>query len=106
METAGPTAADAGTDHGAGGLMLAMGTPVKGGFAADWPGCIPSKLVPASPPANPNQGNLQVPTDYRSVYLSVLKDWLGGDDPESLIDGDPVEPLHRGDGQTGLFGKT
>jgi uncharacterized protein (DUF1501 family) len=105
METPGAAAADAGTDHGAGGLMLAMGTGVKGGFAADWPGCIPSKLVPPSPPSNPNQGNLQVPTDFRSVYLSVLRDWLGGDDPESLIDGAPVDPLHRGDGQIGLFGK-
>jgi uncharacterized protein (DUF1501 family) len=95
---------DAGTDHGAGGLMFALGTPVKGGFAADWPGCTPSKLVPASPPvSNIPQGNLQVPTDYRSVYMSVLRDWLGGDDPESLIDGGTVDPLHRGDGQTGLF---
>jgi uncharacterized protein (DUF1501 family) len=61
--------------------------------------------VPPSPPSNPNQGNLQVPTDFRSVYMSVLKDWLGGDDPESLIDGAPVDPLQRGDGQSGLFGK-
>ncbi|MDA0162080.1 DUF1501 domain-containing protein [Solirubrobacter ginsenosidimutans] len=94
---------DAGTDHGAGGLMFALGTKVKGGFAADWPGCIPSKLVPPSPPNNPNQGNLQVPTDYRSVYMAVLRDWLGGIDPESLIDGGAIDPLHRGDGQTGLF---
>ena len=94
---------DAGTDHGAGGLMFALGTPVKGGFAADWPGCIPSKLVPPSPPNNIHQGNLQVPTDYRSVYMAVLSDWLGGIDPESLIDGGVVDPLHRGDGQTGLF---
>src|SRR3954447_8323971 len=97
---------DAGTDHGAGGLMFALGTPVKGGFAADWPGCIPSKLVPPSPPNNVNQGNLQVPTDYRSVYMAVLRDWLGGIDPESLIDGAPVDPLHRGDGQTGLLKAT
>jgi uncharacterized protein (DUF1501 family) len=98
---------DAGTDHGAGGLMLALGTAVKGGFAADWPGCTPASLVPASPPvSNLPQGNLKVPTDYRSVYMSVLKDWLGGDDPESLIDGAPVDPLHRGDGQTGLFKTT
>ena len=61
--------------------MLALGTPVKGGFAADWPGCIPSKLVPPSPPSNVSQGNLQVPTDYRSVYMAVLREWLGGDDP-------------------------
>jgi uncharacterized protein (DUF1501 family) len=106
METPGATAADAGTDHGAGGLMFALGTPVKGGFAADWPGCIPSKLVPPSPPSNVNQGNLQVPTDYRSVYMAVLRDWLGGIDPESLLDGGAVDPLHRGDGQTGLFKTT
>jgi uncharacterized protein (DUF1501 family) len=97
---------DAGTDHGAGGLMFALGTNVKGGFAADWPGCTPSKLVPPSPPNNVNQGNLQVPTDYRSVYMAVLRDWLGGIDPESLIDGGAIDPLHRGDGQTGLFKTT
>ena len=33
------TGAEAGTDHGAGGLMFAMGSGVRGGFASDWPGC-------------------------------------------------------------------
>ena len=60
------TGTEAGTDHGAGGLMFAMGSGVRGGFAADWPGCEISERTPA----NENQGNLKVPTDYRSVYRS------------------------------------
>ena len=28
--------------------MLAMGSGVRGGFAADWPGCQPEDLVPAN----------------------------------------------------------
>ncbi|MET0730383.1 MAG: DUF1501 domain-containing protein, partial [Solirubrobacterales bacterium] len=103
METTGATAADAGTDHGAGGLMFAMGSRVRGGLAADWPGCEPSKLVPKIPPANPNQGNLSVPTDFRSVYQSVFTEWLGGDSPETVLGGPTPAALHRGDGQTGLF---
>ena len=65
----------AGTDHGAGGLMMAMGSAVRGGFAADWPGCETAERVPA----NDNQGNLKVPTDYRSVYKAVIEEWFEGD---------------------------
>ncbi len=85
--------ASAGTDHGAGGLMMAMGSHVKGGFAAQWPGCRPADLV---------GGNLAVPTDFRSVYASVIAEWLG-DDPQAVLTGDPIGALVRGDGQTGLF---
>ena len=91
-------AGDAGTDHGAGGLMLAMGTGVRGGFAADWPGCRPQDLVPAN---NPAQGNLQVPTDFRSVFKAVIAEWLGDDDPQALLGGPAIDDLHRGDGLTG-----
>ena len=76
---------DAGTDHGAGGLMLALGTQVKGGLASEWPGCQPADLVPAN---NPGQGNLKVPTDFRSVYLQ--RDRRTGwaiQDPVGLIGG-------------------
>jgi uncharacterized protein (DUF1501 family) len=89
---------DAGTDHGAGGLMLAMGTGVRGGFAADWPGCRPQDLVPAN---NPAQGNLQVPTDFRSVFKAVIAEWLGDDDPQTLLGPPLIDDLHRGDGSTG-----
>ena len=87
----------AGTDHGAGGLMLAMGGGVRGGLASEWPGCRPQDLVPVN---NPAQGNLKVPTDYRSVYRSVIEEWLG-DDPQAVLGGEPVDALVRGDGATG-----
>ncbi|HET6551287.1 MAG TPA: DUF1501 domain-containing protein [Solirubrobacter sp.] len=86
---------DAGTDHGAGGLMLALGTKVRGGLASEWPGCRVADLVPS----NPGQGNLKVPTDFRSVYRSVLAEWLGDDDPDGLIGGGAIGTLVRGDGQ-------
>jgi uncharacterized protein (DUF1501 family) len=85
---------EAGTDHGAGGLMFAMGSAVRGGFASDWPGCEVSERTPQ----NENQGNLQVPTDYRSVYYSVLAEWLDEQNPQSLLGGPTIEPLVRGDG--------
>jgi uncharacterized protein (DUF1501 family) len=87
----------AGTDHGAGGLMLAMGGGVRGGLASEWPGCRPQDLVPAN---NPAQGNLKVPTDYRSVYRAVIDEWLG-DDPDAIIGGGAIDPLVRGDGAAG-----
>jgi uncharacterized protein (DUF1501 family) len=86
-----------GTDHGAGGLMLAMGGKVRGGLAAEWPGCRPQDLVP---PNNAAQGNLKVPTDYRSVYRAVIEEWLG-DDPDAVIGGGAIAELVRGDGATG-----
>jgi uncharacterized protein (DUF1501 family) len=87
----------AGTDHGAGGLMMAMGSGVRGGLAAEWPGCRPQDLVPINSAA---QGNLKVPTDYRSVYRSVVEEWLG-DDPDAVLGGPAIAPLARGDGATG-----
>ena len=87
----------AGTDHGAGGLMMAMGSGVRGGLASEWPGCRPQDLVPIN---NPAQGNLKVPTDYRSVYRAVIDEWLG-DDPDAVLGGGAIDPLVRGDGATG-----
>ncbi len=86
----------AGTDHGAGGLMMASGSGVRGGFAADWPGCEINERVPA----NDNQGNLKVPTDYRSVYKAVIEEWFGHD-AEPVIGGPAIETLVRGDGFAG-----
>jgi uncharacterized protein (DUF1501 family) len=91
------TGTEAGTDHGAGGLMFAMGSAVRGGFASYWPGCETAERTPA----NENQGNLQVPTDYRSVYYSVLAEWLDEQNPQSLLGGPTIEPLVRGDGYAG-----
>jgi uncharacterized protein (DUF1501 family) len=91
------TGTDAGTDHGAGGLMMAMGSAVRGGFASRWPGCKPTELVPGAPP---NQGNLRVTTDFRSVYSAVLSEWFGVD-PMEVLGGPAIATLERGDGYTG-----
>jgi uncharacterized protein (DUF1501 family) len=90
------TLTEAGTDHGAGGLMFAMGSAVRGGFAADWPGCEVTERIPA----NENQGNLKVPTDYRSVYRAVIEEWFE-DDPQAVLGGPTIEQLVRGDGFAG-----
>jgi uncharacterized protein (DUF1501 family) len=81
----------AGTDHGAGGLMMAMGSGVRGGLAAEWPGCETTEQT---------GGNLKVPTDFRSVYRSVIEEWLG-DDYQAVLGGGTIKQLVRGDGLTG-----
>ncbi|MFL5845547.1 MAG: DUF1501 domain-containing protein [Solirubrobacteraceae bacterium] len=83
-----------GTDHGAGGLMMLSGSQVKGGYAAEFPGCQSADLD--------TYGNLMVPTDFRSVYTSVIDEWLG-DDPELILPGGPYASLARPDGLSGLF---
>lgn len=53
-----------GTDHGSGGVMLALGGGVRGGQVyADWPGIESADLV---------DGDLRVTTDYRSVLAEAL----------------------------------
>lgn len=68
---------DSGTDHGAGGLMMAMGSGVRGGFRGAFPGL--TQLY---------NGDLRVTTDFRAVYSSVVGEWLGGD-PAAVIPGGP-----------------
>jgi len=81
-----------GTDHGAGGLLMLAGNSVKGGFASPFPGL--RSLDPV--------GDLQVPTDFRSVYSSVISDWLGGD-PAQILPSAPFPSFSRYDGTSGLF---
>ena len=75
--------------------MIAMGAV----SAAASPPTGPAARSP-SVAQNGNQGNLKVPTDYRSVYLSVLEEWLDGE-TAGLIGGGAIEPLVRGDGHAG-----
>ena len=82
-----------GTDHGAGGLMMLAGQPVKGGWAADFPGTKNTDLL---------SGNLKVPTDFRAVYGQVLSEWLGAD-PNAVLGAGPWALPARPDGQSGLF---
>ncbi len=57
-----------GTDHGAAAPVFVLGGRVKGGMYGEYPSL--SRL---------DNGDLKYNVDFRSVYASVLEDWLGAD---------------------------
>ena len=57
----------AGTDHGAGGLLLLVGNRANGGIRSEFPGLAQAR----------RRRQLVVTTDFRSVYATLLEDWLG-----------------------------
>jgi len=61
-----------GTDHGAAGVMMALGGMVRGGLYGT-----AASLAPGSPALENNSGDVQYETDFRSVYARVLDQWLG-----------------------------
>ena len=67
-----------GTDHGAAGVAFAVGEHVKGGIYGEYPSLDPSQQEEG--------GNLKFNLDFRSVYSSILEDWLGLD-PKPIIGG-------------------
>jgi uncharacterized protein (DUF1501 family) len=63
-----------GTDHGAAGVMMALGGTVRGGLygtAADL------RQDPSNPTLENNAGDVKFETDFRSVYARVIDGWLG-----------------------------
>lgn len=81
----------AGTDHGAGGMMLVSGSAVRGGLAGEHPGVKVS-----------DDGDLVVKTDFRSVYQALIAEWLGGD-PAAILPGGPFAGIQRYDSGTALM---
>ena len=65
-----------GTDHGAAGVMMAMGGAVRGGLYGTAPSLDPN---PANPTLENNGGDVRHETDFRSVYATVIDRWLGAD---------------------------
>ncbi len=59
-----------GTDHGSGGMALAIGDPVKGGMHSEYPSLKEGDLL---------EGDLHFNIDYRGVYGTMLEKWLGLD---------------------------
>ncbi len=65
-----------GTDHGAGGVMMALGGTVRGGIYGTTPSLDPD---PGNPSLENNGADVRHETDFRSVYAPVLDSWLGVD---------------------------
>jgi len=67
-----------GTDHGASGIAFAVGEHVKGGIYGEYPSLEAGKQE--------DGGNLKSSTDFRSIYTSIVEDWLHLDAP-SIVGG-------------------
>jgi uncharacterized protein (DUF1501 family) len=65
-----------GTDHGAAGVMLAIGGGVRGGLYGTAASLAPD---PNNPTLENNGGDIRHETDFRAVYARVLDGWLGAD---------------------------
>jgi uncharacterized protein (DUF1501 family) len=65
-----------GTDHGAGGVSLFVGSRVTGRMIGEWPGL--ETLDPL--------GNLRSTADFRALYCSMLEQWFSAD-PAGIIPG-------------------
>ena len=59
-----------GTDHGAAGVVFMMGDPIHGGEYGEYPSSRPERL---------EQGDLVPNTDFRSVYSTILENWMNLD---------------------------
>ena len=57
----------AGTDHGAAAPMFLVGSKMKSGLLGAEPSLAPADL---------KDGDIQYNTDFRSVYASILQDWM------------------------------
>ncbi len=71
-----------GTDHGSGGLALAIGEPVKGGMYGEYPSLKEKDLL---------EGDLHFNTDYRGVYGTLVENWLNLD-PAPVVGGNFEQP--------------
>jgi uncharacterized protein (DUF1501 family) len=65
-----------GTDHGAAGVMMAIGGAVRGGIYGTAASLDPN---PANPTLENTGADVRYETDFRAVYAKVLDSWLGAD---------------------------
>jgi uncharacterized protein (DUF1501 family) len=65
-----------GTDHGTATPMFLFGKHVKGGLYGQ-----PPSLTDL------DDGNLRMTTDFRRVYATSIKEWLGYDDTDTILKG-------------------
>jgi uncharacterized protein (DUF1501 family) len=67
-----------GTDHGSGGGAFIIGDHVKGGLYSEYPSLKPSEWL--------NGEDLRHTVDFRSVYSTMLQQWMGLD-PQPIVGG-------------------
>lgn len=65
-----------GTDHGVASPMSVVGRHVRGGFYGEHPSL-----------TDLDQGDLKMSTDFRSVYATMVKEWMGYNDTETVLKG-------------------
>jgi uncharacterized protein (DUF1501 family) len=70
-----------GTDHGTATPMFIVGQGIKGGFYGRHPSL-----------TDLDDGNMKMTTDFRRVYATMIREWLGYDRPEIVLKG-AFEPL-------------
>ncbi len=73
-----------GTDHGAAGVMMAVGGSVRGGLYGTAASLDPN---PGNPTLENNGGDVRHEIDFRSVYARVLDNWLGANST-AILGGD------------------
>jgi uncharacterized protein (DUF1501 family) len=77
-----------GTDHGEGGLMMAIGGGVRGGIYGTMPDL---NKFPGNPTLSNNNTDVKWDIDFRSVYARILDNWLGADST-AILGGDFRNP--------------
>jgi uncharacterized protein (DUF1501 family) len=65
-----------GTDHGTATPMFLVGKAVKGGFYSRHPSL-----------TDLDDGNMKMTTDFRRVYATAIKEWLGYDQTQAVLKG-------------------
>jgi uncharacterized protein (DUF1501 family) len=65
-----------GTDHGTATPMFLAGKAVKGGFYGQHPSL-----------TDLDDGNMKMTTDFRRVYATAIKEWLGYDQTQAVLKG-------------------
>ena len=65
-----------GTDHGTATPMFVVGKAVKGGLHSQHPSL-----------TDLDDGNMKMTTDFRRVYATMIKEWLGYDDTPKILKG-------------------
>lgn len=78
-----------GTDHGYGGLMLAMGSSINGGRVfTKWPGLEKNDLF--------EEQDLRITIDYRDILTEILTKQMGNTDIRKVFSGSGYSPTTHG----------